>query len=102
MNARATSKKTVIAIIRDNESDIVKYGVRRLGLFGSFVRKEENPRSDIDVLVEFDPKKKTYSNFIQLAFLLEDSFGRRVELVAPEALSPHIGPRILDEVEYVI
>ena len=44
---------------------------------------------------------KTFDNFIQLSFLLEDLFKRRVELVTAESLSPHIGPFIMSEVEYV-
>ena len=72
-----------------------------MGLFGSFARGNQKPESDVDLLVEFDPDRKTFDNFMGLAFLLEDLLERRVELVTPEALSPHIGPRILKEVEYV-
>ncbi len=57
-------------------------------------------QSDVDILVDFDPSKKTFGNFMNLAFFLEDIFGRKVDLVTTESLSPHIGPRILDEVEY--
>jgi hypothetical protein len=51
--------------------------------------------------VEFESGRKTFDNFIQVAWFLEELFGRRVELVTPEALSPYIGPHILREVEYV-
>jgi predicted nucleotidyltransferase len=64
------------------------------------VHGEQTDRSDVDILVEFEPGKKSFDNFMQLAFFLEDTLGRRVELVTPEALSPHIGPHILREVEY--
>lgn len=57
--------------------------------------------SDIDLLVEFEPGKKTFDNFIHLIFLLEDNLKRRVELVTPESLSPHLRPYLLKEVEYV-
>ncbi len=76
-------------------------GVKRIGLFGSFERDEATLDSDIDLLVEFEPGEKTFDHFMQLAFLLEDLLERRVELVTREALSPYIGPHILDEVEYV-
>jgi hypothetical protein len=69
--------------------------------FGSFVRQQQRADSDVDVLVEFEPQRKTFDNFIALAFLLDDLLGRRVDVVTSEALSPYIGPRILDEVEYV-
>ena len=53
------------------------------------------------MLVEFEPGRKTFDNFMQTALLLEELLGCRVELVTPEALSPYIRPYILCEVEYV-
>jgi len=96
------TKESILLLIQEHQSQIRDLGVRRLGLFGSFVRGRQDGDSDVDVLVEFEPGKKTFDNFIQIAFFLEELFERRVELVTPEALSPHIGPHILSEVEYVI
>lgn len=101
MSKRVSGKDAVIQAIREHESRIRALGVRRLGLFGSWVRGEQRPDSDVDVLVEFDPGKKSFDHFMSLSFLLEDLLRRRVELVTPEALSPYIGPSILREVEYV-
>jgi predicted nucleotidyltransferase len=95
------TKKRVLTLIHARRDYIKALGVKRLGLFGSFVRMQQDRNSDIDVLVEFEPSQKTFDNFIHLAFFLEDLFGRRVELVTPEALSPYIGPHIMREVEYV-
>jgi len=75
-------------------------GVRRLGLFGSFVRGEQRADSNVDLLVEFAPGQKTFDNFMKLAFFLEDLFRRHVELVTPESMSPYLRPYIMDEVEY--
>jgi len=94
-------KADVWSIIRSNESRIKVFGVKKLGLFGSFVREEQNKDSDIDFLVEFEQGKKNFKNFMQLSFLLEDIFNRQIELVTPEALSPYIRPYIVKEVEYV-
>lgn len=91
----------ILALIQEYQKQIRAFGVKRLGLFGSFVRGQQNEDSDVDVLVEFDLGKKTFDAFIHLAFFLEDLFGRRVELVTPESLSTYIGPHILREVEYV-
>ena len=55
----------------------------------------------MDLLVEFAPGEKSFDHFMALSFLLEDELGRPVELVTREALSPHIGPHILQNVEYV-
>ena len=95
------TKSNIVALIRNQSDQIQSFGVKRLGLFGSFVREEQNAESDVDVLVEFEPGKKTFKNFIRLCFYLEDLFKREVELVTPESLSPYIGPHILQEVEYV-
>jgi len=51
--------------------------------------------------VEFDPAEKTYDRFLSLASYLEELLGRLVELVTTEGLSPYIGPRILEEAEFV-
>jgi predicted nucleotidyltransferase len=91
----------ILALIQEYQKQSRAFGVKRLGLFGSFVRGQQDADSDVDLLVEFDLGQKTFDAFIHLAFFLEDLFGRRVELVTPESLSPYIGPHILREVEYV-
>jgi predicted nucleotidyltransferase len=75
--------------------------VERIGLFGSFQRDEPDPESDVDLLVEFVPGEKSFDNFMAVSFLLEEELGRPVELVTRKALSPHLGPHILQNVEYV-
>ena len=97
----ATTKTDVLTLVAGQQHQLTRFGVKRLGIFGSFVREQQNDASDIDVLVEFEPGHKTFANFMHLAFYLEELFGRRVDLLTPESLSPYIGPRILNEVEYV-
>jgi uncharacterized protein len=96
-----TNKEEVIAALQNARDTIRAYGVCQYGLFGSFARNEQRDTSDIDILVEFEPGKKTFDNFMNLGFFLEELLGRRVDLLTKEALSPYIGPRILREVEYV-
>jgi uncharacterized protein len=95
------TKEQVISLLRGQHAHFKAFGVKRLGLFGSFLHGQPNQDSDVDVLVEFMPGCKTFDNFIQLAFCLEAIFDRQVELVTPESLSPYLGPQILSEVEYV-
>ena len=101
MTAAVQTKEDIVKTLDKNQSQLQALGVKRLGLFGSFVRGEQRANSDVDMLVDFEPGQKTFDHFMQLAFLLEDLLGRRVELVTPEAMSPYIGPHILEEVEYV-
>jgi predicted nucleotidyltransferase len=94
-------KSELLAALERNAPQIKACGVLRLGIFGSFVNGEPDGDSDVDVFVEFEPGKKNFDNFIQLATFLEELLDRRVELVTRASLSPYIGPRILEEVEYV-
>lgn len=75
-----------------------RFGVARIGIFGSAARGEERPKSDVDVLVEFAPGQTTFRNFMGLAFYLEDLFGRRVDLVTAGGLDPLIQPYVEQEV----
>ncbi len=101
MKASVQNKEQLLSLLIQNKYIIKDYGVKTLGVFGSFVRNEQNAQSDIDLLVEFDPEKKTYKNFINLIYYLEEIFGRKVELLTPKSISPYIEPYIMKEVEYV-
>lgn len=76
------------------------FSVSQIGIFGSFVREEQQRGSDIDVLVDF-ARPVGFVTFIKLENRLEEILGRKVDLVTRKALKPHIGRRILDEVRYV-
>jgi len=94
------TKEELLKIISERQNQIKGLGVKRCGIFGSVVRSKHTAHSDIDVLVEFEPNQKTFDNFMCLAVFLEELFGRKVDLVTVESLSPYIGPHILPEVEY--
>ncbi|MCB9082307.1 MAG: nucleotidyltransferase family protein [Lewinellaceae bacterium] len=96
------SKPFVIGKLVENKSQFEQLGVSYIGLFGSYVRGEQNPDSDIDLLVSFKDGSETFQNFMELCFFLDTIFpGYRVEVVTTNGLSPYIGPEILKEVEYV-
>lgn len=95
------NKEEAVQRLQAARRQLAALGVTSIGLFGSFVRGRQNPTSDVDILVEFAPDKHSFDNFMELSFLLEEMFGRKVEVVTPEALSPHIGAHILREVERV-
>ena len=91
----------VIEILK-NHDDFIKreYGVKNIGVFGSFARGEEKEGSDIDVLVDFNEGAKTFDHFMELKFFLEDLFGRKIDLVTVTALRPQLKEGILKEVTY--
>lgn len=90
-----------IEILKNNEELIKqKYGVKRIGIFGSFARNEEKEESDVDILVEFESDFETFDNYIELKYFLEDLFRRKVDLVTSEALRPQLKDEILKEIMY--
>jgi uncharacterized protein len=87
----------VIDLIRSHTNEIKTcFGVKRIGLFGSFARGEQKESSDIDILVEFE--KPTFRNFMHLSFYLEDLFQRKVDLVTVKGLHPRIRPYVEKDV----
>ncbi|HET8655109.1 MAG TPA: nucleotidyltransferase family protein [Longimicrobiaceae bacterium] len=102
MSPSALSREEAVSRLQRVESEIRRLGVRRLALFGSVLRDEARPDSDVDLLVEFTPGEKSLDRFMALADLLEYVLERPVELVTTEALSPYIGPHILAEAADVL
>jgi predicted nucleotidyltransferase len=74
-----------------------RYRVASLGLFGSYVRRQARPDSDLDILVRFH-RTPGLLQFIELEDYLSELLGVRVDLVLAEALKPHIEQRVLAEV----
>lgn len=93
---RPTYKKIMNELEKHRE-DICKYGVKKIGLFGSFLRNEQKRGSDIDIIVGFD--NVTFKKYIQLKFFLESLFGKDVDLVIEKNLRPEL-KYIKKEVEY--
>ena len=73
------------------------FGVKRLGVFGSYAKGESRPKSDLDLLVEFH-RAPTMFEFVRLERELAALLGVKVDLVMKTALKPEIGKRILSEV----
>ena len=90
----------ILQMLVDHKQQLLDYGVTQIGLFGSYVRNEGHQTSDVDLLVDIQKNKKTFKNFMALNFYLEELFGRKVELVTTQSLSPYIGPHILKTVRY--
>jgi len=100
MESKEINKEVILQRLNTNYHIIKRFGVKRIGLFGSYSRGQSSSTSDIDFLVEFEPGKKTYKNFIGLANYLESLFGTNIDLITKKSLSPYLKPHILKEVEY--
>lgn len=75
-----------------------KFGVDKIGIFGSTIRGEDRDDSDVDVLFTFLPGKISLDRYLELAGYLESLFGRKVDLIPDDGLSPYVRPVVMDEV----
>jgi hypothetical protein len=90
--------QTVLDVLRANLPQLTStYKVKSLGVFGSQVRGEAMPGSDLDILVEFD-EAPTLFEFVRLQRRLSQLAATEVDLVMKSGLKPNIGERILREV----
>ena len=78
-----------------------QFGVKRIGIFGSFARGEQKRTSDVDVLVEFVNGQATFDNFMQLVYFLEDLYSRKVDLLTVGGIDKYIRSRVEHEVIWV-
>ncbi len=93
--------KDIETIIQTHKKELEeKYGLKEIGIFGSYVRGEQLQNSDIDILVKIE-RPMGFIKFIRLENHLSQILGTKVDLVTKKALKPYIGRRILQEVQYV-
>jgi hypothetical protein len=96
------TKESILQLLKSNKAEFLKFGILTVGLFGSYIRNEQNDKSDIDLLIDFEPDKENFDNFMGVYDLLEIIFkGEKIEVVTLNGFSPYIGPIILNEVQYV-
>ena len=97
-----TTKEDILKALKSNKSKLSKFGIRNVGLFGSYIRNEQSNESDIDLLIDFEPEKENFDNFMAVYDLFEKIFkNEKIEVVTKNGLSPYIGAQILNEVHYV-
>ncbi len=89
-------------ILKEEKTKLSAIGIDQVGIFGSFVRGEEKPESDIDVLVDVNSESTlTLFTLVDIELRLSERLNRKVDLVIKSDLKPNIGKHILAEVEYV-
>ena len=92
------TRDEILRRLEENREAIRSYGVRRLGLFGSFAREEATESSDLDFVVEFE--KKSFDAYMDLKEFLEELFKCRIDLVLADAIKPRLQATILGEAVY--
>jgi len=78
--------RIIIKTLELHKEDIYKFSVKRIGLFGSFLKGTQHRKSDMDFLVVFD--KPGFDNYMELKFMLEKLFGRKIDLVTEKSIKP--------------
>lgn len=97
-----TTKENILSTLKLNKPQFAKYGVSDIGLFGSYSRNEQSSKSDIDLLIDFEPEKENFDNYMAVYDIFENLFkNEKIEIVTKNGLSKYIGPKILNEVLYV-
>jgi len=92
----------IVSYLRDKKAFLhEKFGVTRIGVFGSFAQGGQTIRSDIDLLVEFEKGKKSIHTFLQLRRLLEKELSREVDLGIEHSLKPIVRENIKGKIIYV-
>lgn len=87
----------ILRELEKRKEEIVSKGVKKIGLFGSVAKNKHNSKSDIDILVTFE--KSTFDSYMELKFLLEKIFGRKVDLIIEKSLRSEL-KHIKKEVKY--
>ena len=94
--------RDIQAILQERKNYLVeKFGVIEIAIFGSYARGEQMKDSDVDLIVDFKVGWKTFDNYMDLKFYLEELFGKKVDLVIKSAINPRIKPFIIEEAIYV-
>jgi len=98
MGKQKLTAQKILKEIENQKENIKKFGVIKIGLFGSFIKGKEHKKSDIDILVTFD--EETFDNYSELFLLLQRMFRRKIDIVVEEGLIPELN-YVKKEAKYV-
>ncbi len=97
-----TTRETILTKLKAKKAALAKFGICNVGLFGSYLRNDQSSTSDIDLLIDFEPDKENFDNYMAVYDIFEKLFkNEKIEIVTKNGLSPYLGPKILNEVIYV-
>ena len=97
-----SSMEEIVAYLRNNKSFLYeKFGVTRMGIFGSFTREEQTSSSDIDMIVEMEGSRKNIHSFLQMKRFLEKELSRKIDMGFEHSLKPIVKEKIKGQAIYV-
>jgi predicted nucleotidyltransferase len=96
------SREQITDFLKSHKTEFLeKFGVCKIGLFGSIARGEQTEFSDIDIAIEMDPGKKNLHNFLEFKRFLEKEFGKPVDLGIESTLKSAVKDEVKEEIIYV-
>ncbi|MBV5277881.1 MAG: nucleotidyltransferase family protein [Campylobacteraceae bacterium] len=96
------TKAFILNFLNEHKKELnEKYGITKIGLFGSYARDEQTDESDIDLACEMTKEKKTLHTFLQFKREMEAVFGKKVDLGIESTLKPIAREYIQKEIIYV-
>jgi len=103
MEVKMNTVKEIKEILLKQKDELKqKYRIKEIGIFGSYIRNEQQLTSDMDILIEFDEDARiSLLDFVHLENYLSDLLDVKVDLVERSTLKPRIGRHILKEVIYL-
>ncbi len=94
------NKSEILELLNTNKFNLSQFGLKKIGLFGSFARNEQTENSDIDLLIEFNEGNKNYKNFMRVSNFLEQIFNRKIEIVTEASLPNFVKEKIKQDIQY--
>lgn len=97
-----SSIEEIVAYLKSNKSFFYeRFGVTRMGIFGSFTREEQTSSSDIDMVVEIERSRKNIHSFLQVKKFLEKELARKIDMGFEHSLKPIVRDKIKGQIIYV-
>lgn len=93
------TKDSILDVLHQHRYELQAMGITKIGVFGSYVRDEQQSHSDIDLLFAMTPF--TWRNWMNAWNYLEGIFGVSIDLIPEEDLRPELRPHILPEVQFI-
>jgi len=95
------NKEDILSLLSSLKPKLEReFGLLSIGVFGSYSKNLQNSKSDIDILVDLKKEFKTFNNFMNIKFLLEEQTGKHIDLATQKALRSELKNEILKEVIY--
>lgn len=95
-------KKQITEILSNNKINLSKYGVKHIALFGSYYNGSAKKDSDIDLIVKFKSNQKSFDNYMDLKFFLENKIKKEIDLFIEENIKTELKEDILKNYEILI